>query len=389
MNITVIGAGYVGLSNAVLLSTKYNVTCYDVDEDKIKSINKRISPIKDELLQKYLETKKIKLKASHDFEFSISRSDFIIISTPTNFDPSKDSFDTSTIDQTLKKISQLKSSSNIIIKSTVPVGYTVKVNKKYTNLRIYFSPEFLREGKAVYDNLYPSRIIIGNKDKYSQKFINLFKDISLKKNTKIIFMSSSEAESVKLFSNSYLATRVAFFNELDSFCLENGFDTRSVIDGISSDLRIGEGYNNPSFGFGGYCLPKDTKQLKSSFKSVPNALIRSLTPSNQRRKQYIANDILKQKAKNIGIYLLAMKKDSDNFRESSIIDIIRLLKKNGRNIFIYEPTIDRKKTLFGCEIINNFETFARRVDLIITNRASRKLSKVSTKVYTRDIYGEN
>ena len=388
MNITVIGAGYVGLSNAVLLSTKHNVICYDVDEDKIRSINRRISPIKDELLQKYLKTKKIKLKASNDFKSSVSGSDFIIVSTPTNFDPSKDSFDTNTIDQTLKKISQLQSSSIIIIKSTVPVGYTDKVNKKYSNLRIYFSPEFLREGKAIHDNLYPSRIIIGNKDEHSKKFINLFKKISLKKSTKIIFMSSSEAESVKLFSNSYLATRVAFFNELDSFCLENNFDTRSVIDGLSSDSRIGEGYNNPSFGFGGYCLPKDTKQLKSNFRNVPNAIIKSLPLSNQRRKQYIAKDILKHKTKNIGIYLLAMKKGSDNFRESSIIDIIRLLKKNGRSIFIYEPTVDRK-TLFGCEVINNFETFTRRVDLIITNRASRKLNKVPTKVYTRDIYGEN
>ena len=389
MKISVIGMGYVGLSNATMLSTKYSVNCCDIDKSKLEAIENRRSPIKDNLISEYFQKKKLKLKISFDITSDISQSDFIIISTPTNFHPSTNMFDTKSIDKILKKLSSMNTSSIIIIKSTLPVGYTEQMNKKFEDLKIYFSPEFLREGRALYDNLHPTRIIIGNKDKNSIKFVKIIKDVSRKKNIKTIYMTSKEAESVKLFSNSYLATRVAFFNELDSYCLGNGLDTKSIIEGISSDPRIGEGYNNPSFGYGGYCLPKDTKQLNSNFGKIPNALIKSITSSNLRRKQFIVSDILKHKVKNIGIYKLAMKKDSDNFRESSIIDIIRMLKKNGRNVFIHEPLIKDKKSLFGCPLVNNLDLFIKNIKLIVTNRFSKKLNKFSVKVYTRDIFGEN
>ena len=389
MKISVIGMGYVGLSNATMLSTKHDVLCCDIDESKLESIEKRSSPIKDKLISEFFKNKKLKLKTGIKIDSEVSQSDFIIISTPTNFHTSTNMFDTKSIDKILKRLSMMKSTSIIIIKSTLPVGYTAQVNSRFKDLKIYFSPEFLREGLALYDNLFPSRIIIGNKDKYSLKFVNIIKSVVQKRNLKIIYMSSTEAESVKLFSNSYLAARVAFFNELDSYCIGNNLDPKSIIVGVSSDPRIGEGYNNPSFGFGGYCLPKDTKQLRSSFGQIPNSLVRSLTLSNLQRKQFVVSDILKHKEKNIGIYMLAMKKDSDNFRESSIIDIIRLLKKNGRNIFIHEPLLKDKKTIFGCSIINNFDLFIKKTNLIVTNRASKKLNKVSNRVYTRDIFGEN
>ena len=297
MKISVLGMGYVGLSNAIMLSTKYDVICHDIDESKLESIKKRKSPIKDKLISEFFKNKKLKLKTINKINSEISQSDFIIISTPTNFQTSTNMFDTNSIDKILKTLSKMKSTSIIIIKSTLPVGYTAQVNNRFKNLKIYFSPEFLREGRALYDNLFPSRIIIGNKDKYSLKFVTIIKSVVQKRNIKTVYMSSTEAESVKLFSNSYLAARVAFFNELDSYCLGNKLDPESIIMGVSSDPRIGEGYNNPSFGFGGYCLPKDTKQLHSSFGQIPNALVKSLTLSNLHRKQFIVEDILKYKEK--------------------------------------------------------------------------------------------
>ncbi len=389
MKISVIGMGYVGLSNAVLLSQKHTVICHDNNPKKLDLINKKISPIKDSLIQSYLKKKSLKLSISIDINEQTTKSDFIIISTPTNYDPKQDSFDTSSIDEILKKLNQLKTNASIILKSTLPIGYTTSVNKKYKKLKIYFSPEFLREGNALYDNLYPSRIIIGNKDNYSQRFVSLLKKASLKKDVQIFMMSSCEAESVKLFSNSYLAMRVAYFNELDSFAVSNKMNTKDLIDGVCSDSRIGKGYNNPSFGFGGYCLPKDTLQLSSSFADIPNAIVKSLNKSNQLRKKYIVQDILKFRVKYIGIYLLAMKKDSDNFRESSIIDIIKLLKKNGKVIYIHEPLLGIQKSIFGCTVVNDFDSFVSKTNLIITNRPSKELNKVQNRVYTRDIYGEN
>ena len=389
MKICVIGMGYVGLSNAVLLSTKHAVVCNDIDESKLESINRRVSPIKDSYISKYFKNKKLNLNITHKIDKSILKSDFIMLCTSTNYNPKKNSFDTSSIDSLLKNLNIMRCSSVIVIKSTIPIGYVEKLNKKYKKLKIYFSPEFLREGKALYDNLYPSRIIIGSKDSNSKKYVNMIKKCCLKKNIKTFFMGSTEAETVKLFSNNYLATRVAFFNELDSYAIHAKLDTKSIIDGVSTDPRIGTFYNNPSFGFGGYCLPKDTKQLSSSLRKVNCLLIPSLSKSNDLRKKTISDDILRLNVKNIGIYNLSMKKDSDNFRESSIIDIIKILRKFGKNIFIYEPLITDKKKIFGCEIINNFDVFEKKVNLIVTNRMSNELDKVSTKIYTRDVYGEN
>ena len=389
MKICVIGMGYVGLSNAVLLSTKHEVVCNDIDKSKLNSIDNRVSPIKDSYISKYLKNKKLKLKTTKQINKLHLKSDYIIVCTPTNYNPKKNSFDTSSIDNILKNLSLMKCSSTIVIKSTIPIGYVERFNKKYKKLKIYFSPEFLREGKALYDNLYPSRIIIGNEDTFSKKYVSMVKKCCLKKNIVTLFMGSTEAETVKLFANTYLATRVAFFNELDTYAIHSHLNTKSIIDGISSDPRIGSFYNNPSFGFGGYCLPKDIKQLSSTFKNIKSALIPSISKSNDLRKKNITDDILRMNVKNIGIYNLSMKKDSDNFRESSIIDIIKQLKKIGKNIYIYEPLITDKKKIFGCQIINNFDTFENRVSLIITNRISNKLDKISTKIYTRDVYGEN
>tara|TARA_B100001093_G_C26795465_1_gene1000864 strand:+ start:515 stop:1684 length:1170 start_codon:yes stop_codon:yes gene_type:complete len=389
MKVSIIGMGYVGLSNAVLLSQKNNVICHDTDTSKLEYINKRVSPIKDSLITSYFKNKKLKLITSECIDKEMSKSDFIIISTPTDFDVQKKTFDTSSIDIILKKLNSLKSSACIVIKSTLPIGYTKRINSLYKKLRIYFSPEFLREGKALYDNLYPSRIIVGGKDKSAKQFANLLKKSSLKKNIKTLFMDSSEAESVKLFSNSYLAARISFFNELDSFSMSNNFDSKQLIDGICSDPRIGNGYNNPSFGYGGYCLPKDTKQLEASFDSIPSSLIKSLNKSNQLRKKCIVDDLLKNNVKNIGIYQLAMKKESDNFRHSSIIDIIKLLKNKGKNIYIHEPLITNQSKIYGCTLINDFDLFVKKVNLIVTNRSSSRLKKVSKRIYTRDIYGEN
>ena len=390
MNISVIGMGYVGLSNATLLSTKYNVVCHDIDKSKLKLINDRISPVKDTYISNYFNNKKLKLKTVDKIDESLLDANYILLCTPTNYDPKSNSFDTVSIDKILKKLNSSKCSSIIIIKSTVPIGFTEKCNKKYKNLKIYFSPEFLREGKALFDNLYPSRIIIGSEDSYSRKYLSMIKMCCLKKNIKTLFMSSTEAETVKLFANNYLATRVAFFNELDSYSIHHNLNTKSVIDGISSDPRIGTHYNNPSFGFGGYCLPKDTKQLISSFKDIKSALIPSLNNSNNLRKKYIISDILKQNIKNIGIYKLSMKKGSDNYRESSIIDIIRSLKKLDKNLYIYDPLLVNKNEIFGCKIINNFDLFVNKVSLIVANRVSSELSKVTTtRIYTRDVYGEN
>lgn len=389
MKVSIIGMGYVGLSNAVLLSQKNNVICYDIDTTKLDCINKRISPIKDSLISSYFKNKKLKLTTSECIDKEMSKSDFIIIATPTDFNVQKKTFDTSSIDIILKKLNSLKSSAYIVIKSTLPIGYTKQNNLLYKKLKIYFSPEFLREGKALHDNLYPSRLIVGGKDKGAKQFANLLKKSSLKKNIQTLFMESSEAESVKLFANSYLATRISFFNELDSFSMVNDFDTKQIIEGICSDPRIGYDYNNPSFGFGGYCLPKDTKQLEASFDTIPNAIIKSLNKSNQLRKKCITDDLLKTKVKNIGIYQLAMKKGSDNFRQSSIIDIIKLLKNKGKNIYIHEPLISNQSKIYGCILINDFDLFVKKVNLIVTNRVSSRLKKLSKKIYTRDIYGEN
>ena len=389
MKICVIGMGYVGISNAILLAQKHHVICIDIDAKKLNLIQNKISPIKDSLVSSYLKKKKLNIEVSNVIDSRLSSCKFIIISTPTNFDASKKSFDISSINKIIEKVDKLKIKASIVIKSTIPIGYVSKLNNKYKNLNIYFSPEFLREGHSLHDNLYPSRIIIGDKDKNSMMFAKTMKQCAKGKNIKTIFMKSIEAESVKLFANSYLATRISFFNELDNFSISNKLNSKILIDGVCSDPRISHGYNNPSFGFGGYCLPKDSSQLKHSFKNIPNPLIASIGNSNYSRKKIITEDILSLKTKRIGVYRIIMKKNSDNFRESSIIDIIKMLKRKNKEIYIYEPLIKNKNSLMGCKIINDLLDFKNKSDLIISNRMSIKLKDVLHKVYTRDVFGEN
>lgn len=391
MRITVVGIGYVGLSLAILLSQFNEVTAVDTDDKKVEMINKKISPIVDSEIEEYLSTKKLNLTATTDADQAFVNADFVIISTPTNYDEEKQSFDTSIIDKIIGNILSINSNATIVIRSTVSIGYTASVIRKYKYDRILFSPEFLREGRALYDNLFPSRIIVGGLidksqiKKSAKKFACLLQECSLKTNVDICFMNSCEAEAVKLFSNTYLALRISFFNELDTYADTNKLNARSIINGLGLDPRIGNYYNNPSFGYGGYCLPKDTKQLLSNYSSIPQNLISSIVDSNYTRKKYIASEVLKRAPKIVGIYRLNMKVDSDNFRNSSIIDIIKILKNYDINVVIYEPTIGLDVYL-DCRIISNLESFKNMCDLILANRFSDEISDVILKVYTRDIF---
>ena len=342
--ICIVGLGYVGTAMAVLLAQKNEVMAYDINQEKVDKINKKISPIKDSKISNYLKKPKLRIQATTDKIEAYENADYIIISTPTNFDAKQNSFDTSSLDKCLKDIHSLNKKALIIIKSTVPIGYTDIKRKKYSN-KIIFSPEFLREGKALQDNLYPTRLIFGDNSVETKKFSVILKNSCLKKNIKVLFISSKEAEAVKLFSNSYLAMRISFFNELDSFSLSNNLETKNIIEGIILDPRIGDDYNNPSFGFGGYCLPKDSKQLLTDFKTIPQSIISSINKSNKKRKKYISDEILKLNPKKIGIYRLAMKQGSDNFRESSILDIINYLKSKKVKLLIYDPNL--KMSHFG------------------------------------------
>jgi len=387
-NIAIIGSGYVGMSLAVLLSQKHNINIIDIDKEKVEKINQGISPIKDDLISDYLATKNLKLHASTPNPSILEISSIIIIATPTDFDEKTSKFDTSSVDRAIDEIIKRNIDSTIIIKSTIPEGHTEFLQKKYNNKRIIFSPEFLREGNALYDNLYPSRIVVGSKCKHAKIFADLLADASLKKEVKILLTSSREAEAIKLFSNAYLALRVAFFNELDTYAMSKGLDSMDIITGLGLDERIGDHYNNPSFGYGGYCLPKDTKQLLASFGDIPQDLIKSVILSNNKRKNFIANAILETESNIIGFYKLAMKKDSDNFRSSSILDVIELVKSSGKQIIIFEPNINNKLFL-DIEVDNNLESFKKRCDLIVTNRTEMSLNDVQDKLFTRDIFKEN
>lgn len=387
-NITIIGSGYVGMSLAVLLAQKHNINIIDIDKEKVEKINQGISPIKDDLISKYLATKNLKLHASTPNPSILEISSIIIIATPTDFDEKTSKFDTSSVDRAIDEIIKRNIDSTIIIKSTIPEGHTEFLQKKYNNKRIIFSPEFLREGNALYDNLYPSRIVVGSKCKYAKIFAGLLIDASLKKEVQILLTSSREAEAIKLFSNAYLALRVAFFNELDTYAMSKGLDSKDIITGLGLDDRIGDHYNNPSFGYGGYCLPKDTKQLLANFGDIPQDLIKSVISSNNKRKIFIANAILEIESNIIGFYKLAMKKDSDNFRSSSTLDVIELVKSSGKQIIIFEPNINNKHFL-DIEVDNNLESFKKRCDLIVTNRIEMPLNDVQDKLFTRDIFKEN
>ena len=388
MKITVVGAGYVGLSLSLLLSQKYKVDVLDIDHNKVDLINQKKSPIKDIDFDKYLIKAVKNLKALTDKSKAYSDSDFIVVATPTDYNELNNEFDTSSVEEVIQESIQYNKSATIIIKSTVPLGFTDRMREKFNYSKIIFSPEFLREGKALYDNLYPARIIVGDKSKSAKSFGNMLSECAKKDDIDILFMSSKEAEAVKLFSNTFLAMRVAYFNELDTFCDIFKLDSKNVIAGVSKDLRIGNYYNNPSFGYGGYCLPKDTKQLLQNFSSVPNNIIKATVESNKTRKEFIAKSILSKNPKIIGIYRLVMKLGSDNFRESAIIDIIDILKKSSIDIILYEPYISEK--LFqGIKVESDFIKFSNSSDIIVANRLSDELKSVIHKVYSKDIFQDN
>ncbi len=395
MKITVAGTGYVGLSNAVLLSQHHSVTTVDIIEEKVRLLNERRSPIADEYIEKYLAEKELDLTATTDWRSAYTSADVVIIATPTNYDTEKNYFDTSSVESVIEQILGVNDRAVIVIKSTVPVGYTMGIRKQFGCGRIIFSPEFLREGQALYDNLYPSRIIVGAPHDDAQAFeaAKLFAGLlcegAIKQDIPVLYTDPTEAEAVKLFSNTYLALRVAYFNELDTYAEMKGLNARQIIDGVCLDPRIGGHYNNPSFGYGGYCLPKDTKQLLANFADVPNDIITAIVSANATRKDYIADHIASLGVKTVGVYRLTMKSNSDNFRQSSIQGIMKRLSAKGLRVVVYEPTLKKGQGFFNYEICGDFEEFKRISDVIIANRRSAELSDVSGKVYTRDLYSRD
>ena len=388
MKIAVAGTGYVGLSLATLLSVNNEVVALDVIEEKVNMINDRISPIKDEYIEKYFKEKKLNLKATLDYEEAFRDAKFIIISTPTNYDDELNFFDTSSVEDIIEKVISMNIDTTMVVKSTVPVGFIKHIKEKYNIDNIMFSPEFLREGKALYDNLYPSRIIVGEKSERAKEFANLLKDACLKDDVVIKYMDSTEAEAVKLFANTYLALRVSYFNELDTYAEMKGLNTKDIIEGVCLDPRIGDHYNNPSFGYGGYCLPKDTKQLLANYEDVPQNMIEAIVKSNDTRKHYIAEMILENNPKVVGVYRLTMKSGSDNFRASAIQGVINILKDSGVNIVIYEPTIN-ENTFNGFEVLHDLKLFKDISNIILVNRLDNELDDVKPKVYTRDIFSRD
>ena len=390
MKIAVAGAGYVGLSNAILLAQHNEVVVKDIDPKKVELINKKISPIIDKDIQDYLKNKLLNLKATLDPEEAYKDAQFVIIATPTDYDPITNYFNTKSIEAVIKEVLQINSQATMVIKSTIPVGYTDELKKKFGTDNIIFSPEFLREGKALHDNLYPSRIVVGEKSQRAKKFADLLLQGAKKKDVPVLFTGSTEAESIKLFANTYLAMRVAFFNELDTFAESHDLNAEEIIRGVCLDPRIGMHYNNPSFGYGGYCLPKDTKQLLANYmeKNIPHYLIKATVESNIARKYYIAEQILKKNPKIVGVYRLTMKSDSDNFREAAVIDIIEYLRAKDIEVIIYEPLI-KDNRFMEFEVIKSLVKFKEESDLIIANRYSDELEDVKYKVYTRDIFSKD